>query len=335
MERFQEYSSRPVRRRLAAMVVAASAFAALTGCSAATGQPTPTAEFPTHAIDVDIPFDPGGGTDVFARLLIEEVNRVGDLDLRPRNVPGAGGALGTRQVAEADADGYTLCFCTQGTVITASLRDDVGYTWTDFDPVAILAEPSTSIAVSADSEYETFEDLVKAARANPGEVSMGTAAHSGQLTQAVIEIALGIEFQNVPFDGSSESLQAAAGGHVDAAIASTGSVSGLVDAGLVRILTTTGSAPEFEGVPAIVELEPDALFTIWYGLLAPAGTPEEILQRIREAVIAVAQDEDFTATMADAGTPIQIMDDPEAIRERLAAEVARLEPAIQRVEDTM
>ena len=233
--------------------------------------------YPEKPIEMIVPYAPGGGTDSIGRLIASIWPEYIDGGVRVSTQPGAGGAQGTQTVAQAEADGYTLSFGTMGSILTAGVLVDTGYTYEDFAPVGIVTEPSFVFVVGPDSPFKTLDELVAFSKENPGKVSYGSsgAGGSAHTMAAAAAKVLGVEWAHVPFDGSSEAVVAAAGGNVDFAVPSTGSTLEQIDSGLVNALAVT-AAERVEGLdaPTFGELGHDFTFVIWRGVFAPAGTPD-------------------------------------------------------------
>ena len=263
--------------------------------------------FPARPIQLIVPFAPGGGTEIVARHYVAAAGRLG-VPMQVVPVPGAGGARGTRQVAQATPDGLTLLFGTMGSNVTTPMLNEVGFQPDSFDPVAVVGAPSFIFAVGTASEVRSLPDLVRAAQR--GQLSYGSAG-AGSSTHVAMEIfarRTGVEFLHVPFNGSAEALTAVLGGHVDMALPTTGSGLPPIRSGHVRGIAITAearsaAAPE---IPTVREQGVDFVFYNWRGVLAPKGTPATVLAFLTDLSRRIVADPEFVAqsTRAEGEPPI-------------------------------
>lgn len=296
-------------------------------------------EYPSRTIDLIVPYAAGGGTSEIARQVVAAASRQTDIELRDRTLPGEGGATGTRFVTEADPDGYTALFGTPGSVVTASHLQDTGYTWRDLSPVALVSSTSLTVAVSADSDLDSFEALVERSQAEPGEVTYATsgAGSSSHVAAEALAHALGVTWSHVPFDGSSEALVAVAGGHIDFAIPSTGSATSQVESGLLKPLAVTSQerSEQLPDTPCLVELGyEDQVYLGWRGMFVPAGTPQDRIAFLEDLLRTVSEDSEFVeAVTALEGEPPQFVD-AAATRAQIETEDEQLAPVLETIRDS-
>jgi tripartite-type tricarboxylate transporter receptor subunit TctC len=266
---------------------------ALLGC------PVPAAAqaYPSHAVRVIVGFSAGGGTDILARSLAQ---KMGDSLGQPfvvENRAGANSIIATEIVAKALPDGYTLLFTTNIITINPWLHRKLPYNSdTDFAPVTLAGSAPSLLAVHPSIPVRTVKELVSLARSKPGQLTMaaagnGTPSHlSGEFLRQTAKIDLLI----VQYKGTGASLNDLVGGQVAMAFGSLPGLAPLARAGKVRAIAVSGPkrAASLPEVPAIAETYPDFDVVIWYGLLAPARTPREIIARLHgEAVKALANEE--------------------------------------------
>ncbi len=262
------------RRVLAAVsifVVAATAFAQ---------------DYPTKPIKLIVPFPPAGGTDIMARVVAQKLSENTRWTVVIDNRPGAGGNIGVDATAKSASDGYTLVMGqTSNLAINPSLFKDLPYDPVkDLAPIVLVGSGPIAIVVRSDAPYKTLPDLVAAAKAKPGAISMatpgnGTVAH---LTGVRLMQATGVKFEHIPYKGASAAIPDLLGGNVDFYLSSVPSVQSQVSAGKLRILATTGPkrSPLFPTVPTATESYKGFLAGTWFGILAPAATPRPILERL-------------------------------------------------------
>ena len=281
------------------------------------------ADFPSSPMEIIVPFSPGGGTDVIARTFASVAAKYVDVPVRVITMPGAGATLGAEYVANADPDGYTVIFSSDGSQVAAPILDDVGYSTEDFTAIAGITEVTGVVYVSSDSEFESMEDIVDFSLANPGELSVSTAG-TGSATHVSavrLEQHLGLDWTMVPFDGGADSLRAVLGGTVDFSLGGLGSVMPFFEEEQIRILAAM--SPERDSLapdlPTLRELGIDITLGTWRGLEAPAGTPDEIIDFWVSLSQQVVEDEDFE-TIVGALEPInlQLPEELTAAKEDLA-----------------
>jgi tripartite-type tricarboxylate transporter receptor subunit TctC len=299
-----------MRRSLAALaLLAAAAFAAA----------APN-DYPTRSITMIVPFPPGGVADITARPLAEVMGRSLGQTVVVENKPGAGGGLGMHYVANARPDGYTVLLALSSISIIPEADKVLGrppmFQLSQLVPVARFTADPTVLAVRADSPYRSVADLVAAAKKAPGTIPFGSSGNYGTMhvPMEMLAQAAGVKMLHVPFTGAGPAIVALLGGQVDALATGPSTVAGHVRGGKVRVLATWGEAgrhPAFPDVPTLKELGYDVQFSQWTGLFVPAGTPEPVIAKLREAARAAVQDPQFKAALAKVETPIQYLDQPQ------------------------
>ena len=243
-------------------------------------------DYPTKPIKLIVPFPPAGGTDIMARVVAQKLSENTKWTVVIDNRPGAGGNIGVDATAKAPPDGYTLVMGqTSNLAINPSLFKDLPYDPVkDLAPIVLVGSGPIAIVVRSDAPYKTLPDLVAAAKAKPGAISMatpgnGTVAH---LTGVRLMQATGVKFEHIPYKGASAAIPDLLGGNVDFYLSSVPSVQSQVSAGKLRILATTGPrrSPLFPTAPTATESYKGFLAGTWFGILAPAATPRPILERL-------------------------------------------------------
>ena len=243
-------------------------------------------DYPTKPIKLIVPFPPAGGTDIMARVVAQKLSENTRWTVVIDNRPGAGGNIGVDATAKSAPDGYTLVMGqTSNLAINPSLFKDLPYDPVkDLAPIVLVGSGPIAIVVRSDAPYKTLPDLVAAAKAKPGAISMatpgnGTVAH---LTGVRLMQATGVKFEHIPYKGASAAIPDLLGGNVDFYLSSVPSVQSQVSAGKLRILATTGPkrSPLFPTVPTATESYKGFLAGTWFGILAPAATPKPILERL-------------------------------------------------------
>lgn len=244
------------------------------------------AEYPARPIRLIIPFPPGGGTDVLGRALSQRMSESLKQQVVMDNRPGAGANIGTELAAKSNPDGYTLLMSTISQSISASLYPKLGYDLTrDFSPVSLVANQPLMLAVHPSSSVRSVKEFIAMAQARPDPVTFssagnGTATHlAGELFKHMTQIRM----QHIPYKGGGPAVIAIISGEVTSAIASLPSVLPQVKAGKLRGIAVSSAkrsvaAPEY---PTIAESGvPGYDASAWYGIVAPARTPEAIIARL-------------------------------------------------------
>lgn len=269
-------------------------------------------DYPNKPIRLIVPFPAGGGTDIYARLIANKLTERLKWIVIVDNKPGAGGNIGVDAAAKSPPDGYTIVIGqTSNLAINPSLYKKLPYDpLKDLTPIILVADSAMALVVPAQSPYKTLNDFVSAAKQKPGDVSFGysgngTVAH---LTGVVFQSTSGIKLQHVPYKGAAQALTDLMGGSIESYMSSATTVVGHVRGGKLRALAVTGkkrleSMPE---VPTIGESGYPGFDAVsWFGLLAPAGTPAAIIERINTEVNKILTLPDVKEKIAsEGGEPI-------------------------------
>lgn len=272
------------RRSLVCHSLCAAALAALP-CSHVLAQ-----TFPSKPIRIIVPFTPGSATDTMARPIAERLSAALGQPVTIENRAGAGGTIGMNVVAKAPPDGYTLGVISVGHVVNPVLYANIPYdTLKDFAGVAPLASLPSALVVSPALGIRSVRELVAAAKVKPGSFNYATAGvgSGAHISAEKFRMATGIDALHVPFKGSPESLTETMGGRTQYTWTPLSTASGLIKEGrlLALAVSTPKRVPAFPDVPTIAEAGfPKGEFNFWVGLLAPAGTPREIVSRLNEEI---------------------------------------------------
>jgi tripartite-type tricarboxylate transporter receptor subunit TctC len=254
------------------------------------------------------------------------------------NKPGAGGGIGMGAVAKAKPDGYTLLLALSSISILPEADKVLGraplYQLDQFTPIARLTADPTVLAVRADSPWKTLQEFIDDARKRPGAITYGSSGNYGTMHMPMEMFAhvANVKLLHVPFTGGGPAVIALLGGQVDALSTGPSTVLQHVKAGKVRVLASWGDhrLASLPDVKTLSESGYDAVFFQWSALFAPAGTPEPIVARLREASRVAAADARFVGTLATVETPVQYLDAPE-LRRFWDADAKKLAEAVQRV----
>ena len=280
---------------------------------AETGEVDLYAAYPERPVTIIVPFAAGGGTDVIFRAVASVIEEYWGQPLVVVNRPGSGGTVGANFAANADPDGYTLFASLQGPLILNPLQLEVDYDASDFDHVVQLVSNPLTLVGSIDSGFENALDLIDAARANPGALTMGTTGVGNlpQLMTLRLQQLTGIDIALLPLQGSAPATRETMAGTIvgfintDVAAVIEGSVQGLAVLSTERYL----SIPD---VPTFAELGlPEMQADVWFGVSVPTGVPADIQRKIADTMERVAADPTFAETMSNIGNNILFLG-PEA-----------------------
>lgn len=279
---------------MAFKLLARGLVAALLAATIASGATAQT--YPAKPIKVVVPFPPAGGTDIIARIVTDKLNQTLGWSMVVENKPGAGGNLGVELTTKAPADGYTLVLGqTSNLAINPTLYAKLPYDpLKDLVPVVAVASAPLVLVVPANSPYKTLADVVAAAKAKPGEVNFaspgnGTVAH---LTGELLQKTAGIKFQHVPYKGTNQAVNDVMGGQVQLYMSSVPSALSFIRSGKLRALVVTSAqrVNDLPNVPTINESGYKGFdATTWFGLLAPAGTPQTVVAKVNSEVNRILQ----------------------------------------------
>jgi len=262
--------------------------------------------WPQRAVTLVVPFAPGGPVDNAARPLAEGLRRHLGQAVVVENRPGGGGVVGTRLVAQARPDGYTLLIGSPGPLtIAPAASPDAPDPLRVLAPVALIAESPQVLVVPPSSSASTLEAFVALARTrqlNLGSAGLGTTPH---LAMELLARVAGLRFEHVPYRGTGAALPDLMAGQIDGLFGDISAVLPLIEAGQLRALAVTGRdrSPLAPSIPSAAELGyPQLMVRNWQALLAPAGTPEPVLARIADAVTAALADPTVRAVLARQGS---------------------------------
>jgi tripartite-type tricarboxylate transporter receptor subunit TctC len=287
--------------RLSAMtaVAAALALAAVHAPTQAQGD----AAYPSKPIRIIVGFGPGGGNDIFARLVGAKLaERLGQPVLI-ENKPGAGATIATDYVAKSTPDGYTLLVGATGAMaISPAVYSKLPYvTLRDFTPVSMIASFPLLVIVNADAPVKTIQELVAYAKANPAKANYASSSPAFQLPTEQFKQQTGAPLEHIAYKSSAESVTAVMSGEVLVAIADAPPVSGHLKAGKIRALAVTGTQrlSDFPDVPTMAEAGVPLDVRLWSGLFAPVATPAPIVKRLEKEMMEIIKLPDVAARLKD------------------------------------
>jgi tripartite-type tricarboxylate transporter receptor subunit TctC len=267
--------------------------------------------YPNRTITLVIPFAPGGSTSIVGRVIADKMSQLLGQSIVVDNRPGAGGTVGTKYVAKSDPDGYTLLLGYTGTLaIGPSLYKEVGYDPTrDFAPIGMIGNAPSALVVHPSFPAHTVAELIAYAKANPGKVNFGSAGVGSvnHITGEYFARSAGIQLVHIPYKGTGPALTDLLGGHIPMALAPIPATNPNVAAGLLRALAVTGKTRNslMPNVPTLAESGlPGFEASLYYGLVAPAGTPRPIIDKLNTELRAALASDEVRKQLAQDGTEI-------------------------------
>ena len=307
--------------------------AALTGLVLASASALAQAPFPSAPVRIIVPFPPGGAVDIVARTLGDELSRRWGQSIIIDNRPGAGGVIASQGLVKSPPDGYTLILVAAGHAINPHFHAKLPYEFSDFTPLSLIASSPNLLLVRQDSPFKTVADVIAAARAKPGQLSYGHAGNgtSPHLAGELLKALAKVDIAGVPYKGGAPSLNDLMGGHIPLTFNNIPESIAQIRAGTVRPLgvTTAKRSAVLPDVPTIAESGLPGYDTgVWWAMLAPAGLPADIRDRIArdcaEAVQVPAVKERLIGLGAE-----PIGSTPDALAAFIRAEYEKWGPIIQ------
>jgi tripartite-type tricarboxylate transporter receptor subunit TctC len=302
--------------------------------AAASAQST----WPDKPVTMIVPFPPGGVADTVARPVADALSRELKQPVVIENKPGSGGGLGMGTAARAAPDGYTILLTLSSISILPEADKLLGrkpaYQLSQFKPIARFTADPTVFVVRADAPWKTLQEFVADARKKPGAFNYGSSGNYGTMHVPMEMLKAQADFRmtHIPFTGAGPAVIALLGGQVDAIASGPATVVQQINAGKLRALAHWGDRPlaALPGVPSLKELGYAAQFAQWSALFVPAGTPDEIVQKLRAAAQKVAADPLVQQTIQRAGSPVDYLDAP-AFQSYWDRDAAMMTEAVHRI----
>jgi tripartite-type tricarboxylate transporter receptor subunit TctC len=301
-----------------------AAAALFTAAGAFLGGPAQAA-WPDHPITIIVHFAPGGANDLLGRLLALELAPVLGQSVVVENRPGANGNIGLTAAARAAPDGYTLVVASGVVLVNPSVSKVAYDPIKDFAPIAFLGSSPNVLLTRPGSGIDTVADLIAKAKATPGKINYSSpgVGSISQLAVELLKLRAHVNIVHVPYSGAAPAAQAAAGGTVDIASVAVAGMMGLVQGGTLKAIAQTGGSqwPELPGVPTMAQAGiPDAVVDTTQMLLAPAGTPQQVIDRLATEVLAIMRKPEVRDKMMKASFEVR-PEGPQALAARIAREV--------------
>ena len=283
-------------------------------------------QYPNRPVRIVIGFTPGGGVDINARLLAAKLSEQIGQQFIVENKPGAGTNIANEYVAKSTPDGYTLLFNSAAFAINLALYRNPPYSLKEFAPVSVFSESVNLLVVSASLPVHTVKDLVAMAKEKPGSLNYSSAGAgtSQHMAAELFKLRTGTNIVHVPYKGSAPALTALIAGEVQLSFSNTVAIHQHVKSGRLRALAVAGPkrTDVLPDVPTMKEAGVEGVeVPLWFGLLAPAGTPREVVQLLATNVAKAARSKDLHQKMVDQGAD-PVGNTPEEFQRQLEKEVA-------------
>jgi tripartite-type tricarboxylate transporter receptor subunit TctC len=292
------------------------------------------AAYPDHVVKIVVPFAPGGGTDVIARMLAQEMPKDLGATVVIENKPGAGTIIGTQAVAASEPDGYTLLMGTFANAVNPSLNARLPYDpHRDFASVALVARSFNIVVVNPKSPFKSIADLIAVARAEPDKLSYGTfgIGTSAHLAAELFKTMAKVNLATIHYKGAAPAITDLISGQIQVMFTTVASAASLIESGQLRALavTSTERSPAFPDVPTVAEAGVAGYAAeSWYGLFAPAKTPPDVIARLNRSAATATQSEAFKRLGRNEGL-VMVAQPPDELDRYFRGEEARWHGVIQ------
>ncbi len=256
--------------------------------------------WPTRPVTIVVGYAAGGGVDATARIVAEKLPALIGQPVVVENRPSVGAVVGSAYVAKAKPDGYTLMMGAPGPVIfNHALGGNLPYGPNDFTPISWVSNSPLVLLVNANNPAKNVQELAAQAKANPDKANYAASSASFQLITELFNRRVGAKFAHIPYKGANESVMAVMTGDVTMALADAGPASVGLQTGRVKALgvATAERLKQLPNVPTLAEQGIDLKVSLWIGLLAPAGTPADIVKKLEEAVAKIVAMPDVRAKL--------------------------------------
>jgi tripartite-type tricarboxylate transporter receptor subunit TctC len=264
--------------------------------------------YPTKPVRIIVPSEPGGGTDISARVLAERLSLIMGRQFIVENRPGAGNMIGIEQAARAPNDGYTLLVAASAITILPATNKNVKYDiLRDFVPISQLISSPSVLLVNPGLPINSVKDFIAAAKAKPGELSYASAGIGTQphIAMALLSVMAGLSIQHIPYKGVAPAMTDVIGGRVSSMMGNLISAKSQIDGGQLRGLAVSGlsRSPVLPSLPTVSEAGVPGYEAIqWFGLFAPAGTPAPILAQLHSETLVALKSPEMQKRLAADGT---------------------------------
>jgi tripartite-type tricarboxylate transporter receptor subunit TctC len=283
-------------------------FVALAAIVLAAASTLPAA-YPDRPVKLIVPWAAGGDTDNIFRPFGQPFQKVLGATVVITNVAGASGTVGAREAKGAPPDGYTL-YAVHDYIHSTYYTGVSDVAYTDFEPVCLISSTPSVLTASPKTKWSSWQELLGDAKARPGQITVGaTLGSTSHFFPALIEKAAGIKFKYVSYEGLAPRMNAILGGHIDLTDSNL-TQKGKVDAGQLKFLAiaTEKRSPDLPSVPTLKELGLNVVFSVERGIMAPKGTPGDVLVKLEGACAQAVKDPAFAESMKKQGTDVRYLD---------------------------
>lgn len=282
-----------------------------------------TDSYPVRPVKVIVGFEPGGSVDIVGRMLAQKLGEVLGQSVVIENKPGAESNIATQLVAGSTPDGYTLLLNTGAIAINVSLYKNPRYDpIRDFKPISMIGKSNTVLVTGPAMPAKTFKAFYEITRANPGKYNYSSAGGPQLVAAELYKQRTGTDMVRIPYKGGGPAMNAVLSGEVHASFSNIPTALQHVKSGRLQILAVADDTrnPIIPDVPTLKEQGVDMNVALWYGLLAPAATPQPVIDRLAAAVATLSKSDDFRKRMNAAGAEV-IANSPTEFQRQLEREV--------------
>lgn len=282
-------------------------------------------QYPNRPIQLIIPIPAGGGGDITSRLLIEDLEKILGQKIIPINKPGASMVTGTEFVAKSKKDGYTICYTGSAPLVYSRITLPGGLPFDpekDLEPLGLHLFFPISIAVQANSPWNTFNELIDYAKKNPGKlrVSVPGIGSTASFGVEIVQSITGTQLTMIPYVGGEAVVTALLGGHVEVSFDQVGKFKPYVEAGKLRLLATSRKVSFFPNLPTLTELGYSMdILSGWFGFYAPAGIPEDVRMTLVSAIERAVKNPVYKSKIESLGFVVEYKT-PEEMKKLLSYE---------------
>jgi tripartite-type tricarboxylate transporter receptor subunit TctC len=276
---------------------------------AALAAPVGMAAYPDRPVKLIVPWAAGGDTDNIFRPFGPGLQKALGGTVVIANVTGASGTVGAREAKGAPPDGYTL-YAVHDYIHSTYYTGVSDVQYTDFEPICLISSTPSILTASPKTKWTSWQELAGDAKARPGQITVGaTLGSTSHFFPSLIEKASGVKFKYVSYEGLAPRMNAILGGHIDLTDSNL-TQKGKVDAGQLKFLAiaTEKRNPEIPGVPTLKELGVNVVFSVERGIMAPKGTPADVLARLEGACAQATREPAFAESMKKQGTDVRYLD---------------------------
>ena len=285
-------------------------------------------KYPAKPIRMVVGYAPGGGSDIMGRLIAQQITEALGQQVVVENRAGAAQNVAAEYVAKSSADGYTLFLSSAALGINVSLYSKINYDPVkDFAPVAAFATSPNLLLVHPSFPSRTVKEFIAVAKKNPGKLNFSSSGSGStqHLSGEMLKLRIGVDMTHIPYKGSAPSMTALASGEVDFSFNNIPAAQPLMIPGRIRALGITSAkrSPLLPELPTLIEGGlPGFVTQTWYGVLAPAGTPGDVINTLNAVIVKAIQKDDFRVRIAQTGADT-IAETPEYFRKMLREEIDR------------